>query len=273
MQNLMPPVDTPDNLFHDGDPTQGIEGTIVEAEWMNDSQGATRDTQQELINVLAAAEMQPDPSDPTQLVTAINLLVQQAVSGAVSGIVPGVGELYITKTENDPHVKYPGTIWVKLPPGVTLRTAAADNSDLGDTVGADTVTLNTGNLPAHAHNIGGSTGSGGSASATSGSYDPPSISSGGGGAHSHTVDAQTNIDPYDENENDGDGNVMSRLATLTTSDAADHTHTVDQPAHSHSMAIPAHSHTLPAATQNTGSGTAFNIIPKSLIVNIWERTA
>ncbi|HIA7500266.1 TPA: phage tail protein, partial [Escherichia coli] len=27
MQNLMPPINTPDQLFHDGDPTQGIEGT------------------------------------------------------------------------------------------------------------------------------------------------------------------------------------------------------------------------------------------------------
>ncbi|HIA7443605.1 TPA: gp53-like domain-containing protein, partial [Escherichia coli] len=25
MQNLMPPINTPDQLFHDGDPTQGIE--------------------------------------------------------------------------------------------------------------------------------------------------------------------------------------------------------------------------------------------------------
>ncbi|HAJ6952771.1 TPA: phage tail protein, partial [Escherichia coli] len=31
MQNLMPPINTPDQLFHDGDPTQGIEGTLVTA--------------------------------------------------------------------------------------------------------------------------------------------------------------------------------------------------------------------------------------------------
>ncbi len=49
MQNLMPQVDTPDNLFHDGDPTKGIEGTIVTAKFMNDDQSAIRDTQQELL--------------------------------------------------------------------------------------------------------------------------------------------------------------------------------------------------------------------------------
>lgn len=35
MQNLMPPINTPDQLFHDGDPTQGIEGTLVTAGYLN----------------------------------------------------------------------------------------------------------------------------------------------------------------------------------------------------------------------------------------------
>ncbi len=39
MQNLMPPINTPDQLFHDGDPTQGIEGTIVTADYLNNQQG------------------------------------------------------------------------------------------------------------------------------------------------------------------------------------------------------------------------------------------
>ncbi len=75
MQELMPPVNTPDKLFHDGDPTQGIEGTIVTAEWLNNDQSAVRDIQQELVNVLAAAAMQPDPSKQDQLITAINSII------------------------------------------------------------------------------------------------------------------------------------------------------------------------------------------------------
>ena len=86
MQALMPPVNTPDQLFHDGDPTQGVEGTIVTAEWMNDSQGATRDTQQELINVLAAAAMQPDASKQNQLITAINKILGDATSGGIKSV-------------------------------------------------------------------------------------------------------------------------------------------------------------------------------------------
>lgn len=82
MQNLMPPVNTPDQLFHDGDPTQGIEGTIVYAEHMNNQQGAIRDLQQEIINVLRAADISPDPKKQNQLVDAISQYVGKKVPDA-----------------------------------------------------------------------------------------------------------------------------------------------------------------------------------------------
>lgn len=75
MQNLMPQINTPDKLFHDGDPTQGIEGTIVTADYMNNQQGATRDLQQELLNVLSSAHIQPDPKKTDQLLTALCALL------------------------------------------------------------------------------------------------------------------------------------------------------------------------------------------------------
>ncbi|MBB2400582.1 MULTISPECIES: phage tail protein [unclassified Escherichia] len=82
MQNLMPPVNTPDQLFHDGDPTQGIEGTIVYAEYMNNHQAATRDLQQEVINVLKEAGVNPDPKKQNQLVEALALYVGKKVPDA-----------------------------------------------------------------------------------------------------------------------------------------------------------------------------------------------
>lgn len=75
MQNLMPPINTPDQLFHDGDPTQGIEGTLVTADYLNNQQGATRDLQQELLNVLGNAHIQPDPKKTDQLLTALRALL------------------------------------------------------------------------------------------------------------------------------------------------------------------------------------------------------
>ncbi|EHQ9037557.1 tail fiber protein [Escherichia coli] len=82
MQNLMPPVNTPDKLFHDGDPTQGIEGTIVTAEFMNNHQAVTRDLQQEVINVLKEAGVTPDPEKQNQLVEALTSFIGQKVPDA-----------------------------------------------------------------------------------------------------------------------------------------------------------------------------------------------
>ncbi|HGT5501051.1 TPA: phage tail protein [Escherichia coli] len=82
MQNLMPPVNTPDQLFHDGDPAQGIEGTIVYAEYMNNHQAATRDLQQEVINVLKGAGITPDPKKQNQLFEALALYVGKKVPDA-----------------------------------------------------------------------------------------------------------------------------------------------------------------------------------------------
>ncbi|CAD5743828.1 phage tail protein [Escherichia coli] len=82
MQNLMLPVNTPDKLFHDGDPTQGIEGTIVTAEFMNNHQAATRDLQQEVINVLKEAGVTPDPEKQNQLVEALTSFIGQKVPDA-----------------------------------------------------------------------------------------------------------------------------------------------------------------------------------------------
>ncbi|MDH1653777.1 tail fiber protein [Enterobacter roggenkampii] len=61
MRPLMPPVQTPDNLFHDGNPLTGELGTIVEAEHLNNVQGSLRDVQSELISVLTAAGMETNP--------------------------------------------------------------------------------------------------------------------------------------------------------------------------------------------------------------------
>ncbi|WP_053091646.1 MULTISPECIES: phage tail protein [Serratia] len=75
MQNLMPPVNTPDNLFHDGNEATGVEGTILYADFMNDNQSAIRDIQQEMKNVLADAGFQPDPSKQNQLLLAIKKII------------------------------------------------------------------------------------------------------------------------------------------------------------------------------------------------------
>ncbi|ENU1228405.1 hypothetical protein [Providencia rettgeri] len=75
MQDLMPPINTQDKIFHDGDPTTGQLGTIVTALWLNNVQAATRDVQAEIKSVLAKAGMTPDPKKTNQLADAISQIV------------------------------------------------------------------------------------------------------------------------------------------------------------------------------------------------------
>lgn len=75
MRPLMPPVQTPDNLFHDSNPLTGELGTIVDAEHLNNVQGAVRDAQSELITVLTAAGINVDPTKKNQLLTALKALL------------------------------------------------------------------------------------------------------------------------------------------------------------------------------------------------------
>ncbi|EKP4774400.1 tail fiber protein [Salmonella enterica] len=82
MQNIMPVVNTPDGLFHDGDPTQGIEGTIVYAAHMNNVQAAIRNLQQEIINVLHEAGIITDPLNQHQLADAISAFVGKKIPDA-----------------------------------------------------------------------------------------------------------------------------------------------------------------------------------------------
>lgn len=310
MQDLMPPVDTPDKLFHDGDPTQGIEGTIVTAEWLNDSQGATRDAQQELKNVLAAAQIVPDETKQNQLLTAINALISSAISE--SKYVPDIGDLYTTTNTSNPEDKFPGTVWAFLGEGLTLRTAKADGSNVGTQTGADSVTLATANLPSHNHTIGGATGSSTDTAATtssfdhgtktststdlgtktSSSFDYGTKTSSSAGAHNHGYTGKEGTAHPDGSTDDiAAGNAESFPRISQVLDAGAHTHTVAIGAHthttamgahahnlaigahSHTVTVPAHTHTLPATTGAAGSGTAVSVVNKSILVMVWKRTA
>lgn len=75
MRPLMPPVQTPDNLFHDGNPLTGELGTIVDAEHLNNVQGTVRDTQSELLTILASAGINVDPTKQNQLLIALKALL------------------------------------------------------------------------------------------------------------------------------------------------------------------------------------------------------
>ncbi|WP_279203983.1 hypothetical protein [Obesumbacterium proteus] len=75
MQNLMPPINTPDNLFHDGNPLTGEQGTIVTAEHLNNEQSAIRNIQSEILSVLTDSGITPEPDNQHQLLDALKLII------------------------------------------------------------------------------------------------------------------------------------------------------------------------------------------------------
>lgn len=75
MQDPIKPVPTPDQKFHDGNPSTGELGTIVSASWLNTVQSAIQTTQQEVLSVINSNNgQQADPARQDQLVQAIKQL-------------------------------------------------------------------------------------------------------------------------------------------------------------------------------------------------------
>ncbi|ECW2671786.1 tail fiber protein [Salmonella enterica] len=82
MKPLMKPIDTPDQVFHDGDPSTGELGTICSAEWLNDTQATIRDIQAECIAILRANGLEPDETKRDQLWEAIQAAIKNHVPAA-----------------------------------------------------------------------------------------------------------------------------------------------------------------------------------------------
>jgi hypothetical protein len=74
MIEVIPPINTPDKLFHDGNPATGALGTIVSAEWLNNIQNGVINIQQEIATILENSEIVPDNS-ANQLFIALKLLM------------------------------------------------------------------------------------------------------------------------------------------------------------------------------------------------------
>lgn len=82
MKPLMKPIDTPDQVFHDGDPSTGELGTICSAGWLNDTQATIRDIQAECIAILRANGFEPDETKRDQLWQAIQAAIKSKVPAA-----------------------------------------------------------------------------------------------------------------------------------------------------------------------------------------------
>lgn len=125
MQPLMPPIDSSDKLFHDGNPLTGEKGTIVTALFLNNTQSAIRDQQSELIAILTAAGLVPNSDSAGQLWSALQKLTllrknpfseiksDQTVSVALSNLGLGDGSAIPIGVPVPWPTSTPPTGWLK----------------------------------------------------------------------------------------------------------------------------------------------------------------
>ena len=252
-----------------------------------------------IAQVIVARGYDANDSDPAALTNAIQRAFAFSVngnvpnaSGAVTAVRPidawPIGSIFITASSTNPATLLGGGTWEQIQGKYLL--ASSNDYTAGNTYGSMTKTLSVANLPVHTHSF--TTGSAGAHAHTA--------STGSAGNHSHTrgtmnitgnfngsqlydvnpgvanpyaagafgvggsVGRLTNYSEGDNNQN-GFNFDASRSWTGSTSTTGAHTHSVtvnSNGAHTHS-----------GTTNGTGSGTAFNIMPESIAVNVWKRTA
>ena len=125
----------------------------------------------------------------------------------------------------------------------------------------NTVTIAQSNLPNV--NFTGTSGNGGNHNHTT---DPSPVNTNPAGSHSHTVSPASSPTIYGWSVGTGAGAGYNIAGNITSSTAPDHSHYLDMPATSSSFTGD-HNHSL--SVSSGGSGTAINITPKTLSVNMF----
>lgn len=274
MKDIIEPVDTDDGLFHDGDPSTGAEGTIVYAKIMNALQGGIIDIQTENKNILAEAQMTPDPSKNNQLVTAIKAISTAIAVAATATAVPvGTPLAWPSTTPPDGYTimqgqtfdttKYPRLAKAypsgKLPDirGQTIKGAPVGRALLSQEM--DGIKSHTHTGTATATNLGTKTTSSydygspitnsfdyGSKQTTG--FDYGNKTTDAQGQHAHTIDGRNATGR--ETLLTFVGSIGGTYVTQNTTAAGNHAHNVYIGAHDHWVGIGAHAHTVSIGAHN-----------------------
>lgn len=296
-----------------------LEGETFPAEWANylfhgatkgisDLNTAVQSIWKENINVIQGSGQTPSSSDNTQLKTAIELMIQNAVLTANSQVLAQakldahpVGSLYLSSNPTNPSTLFGGT-WVQIKN--RFIWAKGDSDTINATGGSKTVTLSVNNLPSHSHyytprgsvgshhhglnnhthSFSGTTGSvgakygsantGGMSGNSVGTFYAKSLTRVWGNPTGSISTMETGRQEY-ENSNSNTLPIRYKINVA-------HTHNFD---HQHDFSgttagsnanttdiQPSFTGTR-AQTENTGSGAAVTIMPPYVVKYCWERVS
>ncbi|HCT9077060.1 TPA: phage tail protein [Klebsiella pneumoniae] len=184
--------------------------------------------------------------------------IQQAIAAAIAAArrdfwegenPPGTVRFFAQNI--NPNEKWPWSEWVYTGENKTIRVGKADGSDVGQTGGSDTVTLQRGNLPAVQIDVSGET-----------STQPEQqLTTKPAGRHSHGGV------PSRENPWEIGGDISQRFNPANlgeTDEVEDHEHDID---------IPPHDHDVNGKTDNLGEGKSFSVVEAHTLLMCWARVA
>lgn len=98
MKTTMPPINSPDNLFHDGDPSIQRDGTLLTSTHLNNVQASVIDLQNEMTNILTQTGKTPNNTSMQLAQGIIDLIdtkltkLSQAIQFALSPTVPDASQ-------------------------------------------------------------------------------------------------------------------------------------------------------------------------------------
>ncbi|WP_198580072.1 phage tail protein [Klebsiella variicola] len=186
----------------------------------------------------------------TDIKQAIADAVKQAVNDAWEEDNP-VGTTRFFNQNLNPNERWPWSQWVYTGENKTIRVGKADGSNVGQSGGSDTVTLQQANLPAVQIDVSGETSEQGEQKLTTTR----------GGRHNHGGVAGKD-DPW---EIGGDVRQLFNPKELGVTD--------DAGEHDHEVTVPAHKHTTTGKTANLGEGKSFSVVEAHTLLMCWARVA
>ncbi|HDT3619238.1 phage tail protein [Klebsiella pneumoniae] len=151
----------------------------------------------------------------------------------------------------NPNERWPWSQWVYTGENKTIRVAKADGSNVGNTGGSDTVTLQRTNLPAVQIDVSGETSE----------QIEQKLTTTKNGKHNHGGVAGKD-DPW---EIGGDVRQLFNPKELGVTD--------DAGEHDHEVTVPAHKHSTSGKTANLGEGKSFSVVEAHTLLMCWSRVA
>ncbi len=193
-----------------------------------------------------------DSSDQTKAATpmAVKLAIASAIRAAWELDNP-VGTVKFYAQNVNPNERYPWTEWIYTGENKTIRVGKASGSNVGETGGSDTATIERANLPVVQIDVTGET-----------SEQPEqNLTTTRGGVHHHGGVAGKD-DPW---EIGGDVQQLFNPKELGVTD--------DAGEHDHEVTVPAHKHTTSGKTANLGEGKSFSVVEAHTLLMCWSRVA